>query len=1523
MVLCTLAAVLVPTIAQPAAAATVRTTVTWTGGGGNDAWTDPLNWDGGRVPDNRNDNGDVLVDDVVLPAGATVVLGEADSANSTLGSLIVEAGASLTIEQGEQILVFGPSVGYGAIPGVTRIDGTVQVGSGGTVGGINAVGGATINGSVVLERGTFTVDKAAGAQPQVDVDGSGEIVFAAPSANISNTAQLTVGQQTDTSFGPDLTIRAGFGRLDGATGSNKNVTINGPVIADQAGERFLLGSTAGLTSIRLNGSVDVANGASVDIRARDLVENNTDVTVTSGSTLTLDATAPAPDGALDNNGSVVATGAASTLVLDGNWTNDGTISVTDASFDAGGAYTTATFESVARTNAIARLRGTMDNTADRYVVDSSGGPVTLDGGRIVGGTIDATGEDFTPTGISSNALEDVTVEGTAVTGFFSVYGDLTLAAGSALRMPAGSIRFQGTDPGTTQHLAGSGTVILNGTGASAPEISQRQSPVVIDPGITIRAGWGDFDSTSGSEQAFDNQGTIVVDRPDRATSLAPLTGSPFLNSGTIRIENDGELVMNRDLVNSGLIDIASGELTNPNSLAPWVNDGTLIVDGAFQTSQPIANEGTMSGSGAVTPWNGFSDAGVINAGTLAPGSSPGLLTVDGDLALDPVGTLEVEIEGTAAGTGFDRIEATGDVSVDGTLAITRPTGFVPPADSAFEIIAGASAAGGFTSVTGDDLPGDRGLDVAVNPADVTLNEVDRQTEPIVDLALSVVAPAEIFFDQPNEFELTVTNTGPDNAVGAVVETNRFLTNFAPDTWELAPSPGCSVEPGGTSGGSFLRCLVGGVSVGGSSTIFVSLIPRDTSITGHRLVLEAVAQELEPSTADNIVDLAITPITNAADLTLGLVPANPLAGPWFFGDSQNRELFVSNDGPLDATDTTVSLAWDTDAYDFTSIPDECEFRTGLGGGLFIECTLGTIAAGDTYRGPMTIAAAPDAPGYSYEILGVASSDVPDPSPADNSFAITPARQRVADLTLDTFFGDFLIPDPIAGEPYRALLIVGNEGPDDAANTELNVVWGQPDIELVSAPPECAFTPAVLFNGSVVTPANLVCDVGLQGGPVNLPWEGSVYFRPLSEGPLNVSANVLAPDNDDPDGSNDTIVRPLVVGARTVDLVAQFEVTGGDPEADGRVETGLPIEVTQRVWNLGPQEATDAELVWSIADAFDVILPAGCTLGPGLAVPDTQELRCPVGDLPVAFGGQSDPPAAEMTVTMTPTVDGTHTLAASVSAAEGGSPLQFVVIQSFAVLDFDGDGIPDDVEGTGDFDGDGIPDFQDLDTDGDGVLDEDEGTDDRDGDGEPDYRDADSTTGIAALVDAATGDAISELLRGAAARISGDGFLPGTSVVIELRSDPVVLGEAAVDPNGEFSFDLTIPDDAPLGPHTLVAVGQGLDGGDREVSAAVTVIGEGGPACTITGTEQSDVLFGTSGADVICGLGGRDVIFGLGGDDVILGGDGHDILLGQNGDDRLEGGDGNDLLIGGYGADTLIGGPGWDWLIGGPGPDTIEQ
>ncbi len=58
------------------------------------------------------------------------------------------------------------------------------------------------------------------------------------------------------------------------------------------------------------------------------------------------------------------------------------------------------------------------------------------------------------------------------------------------------------------------------------------------------------------------------------------------------------------------------------------------------------------------------------------------------------------------------------------------------------------------------------------------------------------------------------------------------------------------------------------------------------------------------------------------------------------------------------------------------------------------------------------------------------------------------------------------------------------------------------------------------------------------------------------------------------------------------------------------------------------------------------------------------------------------------------------------------------------DFDGDGIPDEVETDTDTDGDGIPDFQDTDSDNDGIPDAIEGDGDLDGDGIPNYLDEDS-------------------------------------------------------------------------------------------------------------------------------------------------------------------------------------------------------
>ena len=55
--------------------------------------------------------------------------------------------------------------------------------------------------------------------------------------------------------------------------------------------------------------------------------------------------------------------------------------------------------------------------------------------------------------------------------------------------------------------------------------------------------------------------------------------------------------------------------------------------------------------------------------TISPGdgaTEPGILTADGDVTLNSVSTLDVALNGTTAGTGYDQLNATGSVSLGGS-----------------------------------------------------------------------------------------------------------------------------------------------------------------------------------------------------------------------------------------------------------------------------------------------------------------------------------------------------------------------------------------------------------------------------------------------------------------------------------------------------------------------------------------------------------------------------------------------------------------------------------------------------------------------------------------------------------------------------------------------------------------------------------------------------------------------------------------------------------------------------------------
>lgn len=90
--------------------------------------------------------------------------------------------------------------------------------------------------------------------------------------------------------------------------------------------------------------------------------------------------------------------------------------------------------------------------------------------------------------------------------------------------------------------------------------------------------------------------------------------------------------------------------------------------------------GTLCGTGTV--------AGYVNqmGGTLAPGHSPGGLSIGDNYTQSSSSTLRIELGGKAPGTAHDQLVVASNVSVKGTLAVELYNGYAPAGGERFDVI---------------------------------------------------------------------------------------------------------------------------------------------------------------------------------------------------------------------------------------------------------------------------------------------------------------------------------------------------------------------------------------------------------------------------------------------------------------------------------------------------------------------------------------------------------------------------------------------------------------------------------------------------------------------------------------------------------------------------------------------------------------------------------------------------------------------------------------------------------------------
>lgn len=191
---------------------------------------------------------------------------------------------------------------------------------------------------------------------------------------------------------------------------------------------------------------------------------------------------------------------------------------------------------------------------------------------------------------------------------------------------------------------------------------------------------------------FINNGSIVMGK---------ITGEAIASSAIVNNNNGGNIRTN----GSGKMTIA-GQLLN-NTGAFIINNATdtMTVDSVLNNSGTIVNNGLLKGRGTIIQ-NGIFTNG--KGSHIAPGSSPGTLTVAGDFNLG-YATLDIEVNGPAASTQYDVLRVTGTANVTNTsLNTTFGGGYVPGNNDVITFLDADS----ITGTMGSILPG--GVNIRYN-----------------------------------------------------------------------------------------------------------------------------------------------------------------------------------------------------------------------------------------------------------------------------------------------------------------------------------------------------------------------------------------------------------------------------------------------------------------------------------------------------------------------------------------------------------------------------------------------------------------------------------------------------------------------------------------------------------------------------------------------------------------------------------------------------------------------------------------
>ncbi len=417
----------------------------------------------------------------------------------------------------------------------------------------------------------------------------------------------------------DLTISGGtgtiFGTLTGASGSVTSSAI-GNISSTQANIVFVGGN------LLLNDSIDVTGHSAI----------NSGATLKIANDLTLQGTYEQTAGLLDLNGKTL---------------NQGDVTFSGGTITSGLSNATGLF---------AQSGGVLSASVSADTYQFTGGTVTA------GGTITAS-TDF-----------DLQAGGD-MTAVLAGSGDLTKSTTSTLILSSAN-----TYTGTTSVTSG----ILRATNASS--LGATSSGTTISDGATLQLSGGIAIGTenltlsgtgasgaTGALQSMSGINSLAGDIALAANSRISVDAGTLTLSGTF--SQIGATPLGLDILGAGTL-VLSGQSTlaaNELSGDSTVTGAKLVVNGSFGSAASLL---TVSGGGTLAGAGTIGGSVNITDGSLAPGNSPGTLTINGNLSLASSSVLNFEFgqADTVGGSLNDLVVVQGNLTLDGTLNVSQAQG---------------------------------------------------------------------------------------------------------------------------------------------------------------------------------------------------------------------------------------------------------------------------------------------------------------------------------------------------------------------------------------------------------------------------------------------------------------------------------------------------------------------------------------------------------------------------------------------------------------------------------------------------------------------------------------------------------------------------------------------------------------------------------------------------------------------------------------------------------------------------------